>query len=166
MSAVKQKNRFLNQRSFAGLMDVYERNFHLLCRLLPDLDILPDSLVSRVESSLDLHLTIVERCKYTTTIMLTYYFPVSDNEKIADPDLTIKMYHDARQAEALACMKTGFMPVEHSPEDRKPYVDCRWKSNVFVEKWLRYSLEQGHIFSLERLGSKAVSSHIADLELI
>ena len=166
MNVVKQKNRLFAQRNFAGLMDVYERNYHLLCRLLPDLDTLPDSLVSRQEGSLDLHLTIVERCKYTTTILITYYFPVSDDEKVADPDLTIKLYHDTRQAEALACLKTGFMPVQHSPDDRKPYVDCRWESNIFVEKWLRYSLEQGHIFSLERLGSKAVSSQVVDLELI
>jgi len=147
----KQLEISLQQRSFAGLMDVYERNFQLLSQLLPDLDNIPDSLVSKVNGSLDLHLDIQERCKYTTTMLLTYYFPVGDGEKVADPGLVIKMYHDAHQAEALACTKTGFMPVEHSHTNREPYVDCRWESNIFVEKWLRFSLQQGHVFSNDKL---------------
>ena len=151
MNAVKrnQLKKILDRRSFAGLMDIYEQNFHLLKRLLPDIDNIPDILVSRVDGSPDLHLAIQERCKYTTTILLTYYFPQADGVKIADPGLTIKIYHDARQAEAMACMKTGFMPVEHSHQNKQPYVDCRWQSNVFVEKWLRFSIQQGHTFWLK-----------------
>jgi len=165
MNAVKHKQwkNGLDPRNFAGLMEVYERNYHLLNQILPDIDMLPNTMVSRVKGSLDLYMTILERCKYTTTIMMTYYFPVSDREKIADPDLTLKLYHDTRQAEALACMKTGFMPVDHNHMNKKPYMDCRWESNIFVEKWLRYSLEQGHIFSLERMQD---SNQLLDLELI
>ncbi|NOY66868.1 MAG: DUF1249 domain-containing protein [Gammaproteobacteria bacterium] len=165
MNAVKEKKKKsgLDFRNFAGLMDIYEKNYFLIEQILPDLDELPNSLVSHVEGSLDLYLTVLERCKYTTTIMMTYYFPVSDDEKIADPDLTLKLYHDTGQLEALACMKTGFMPVEHSHLNKKPYVDCRWESNIFVGKWLRYSLEQGHIFSRDRLKHK---SQLVDLEII
>jgi uncharacterized protein YqiB (DUF1249 family) len=68
---------------------------------------------------------------------------------VADPGVTVKVYHDARQAEALACMKTGFMSVEHSHTNQKPYVDCRWESNMFIGKWLSFSLQQGHIFTVE-----------------
>ena len=165
MNAVKYKQlkKRLDLRNFSGLMEIYERNYYLLSQILPDIDQLPDSMVSRAKGSLDLYLTILDRCKYTTTIMLTYYFPVSGDEKIADPDLTLKLYHDTRQAEALACMKTGFMPVDHSHINTKPYVDCRWESNIFVEKWLRYSLEQGHIFSHKRLQD---DSQLLDLEII
>ncbi len=160
MNVVKrnQLKYMMEQRSFAGLMDVYERNFHLLGLLLPDLDKLPDSMVSKVQDSLDLHLDILERCKYTTTLLLTYYFPDAGGEKVADPGLTIKMYHDTGQAEALACMKTGFMSVEHSHTNRAPYVDCRWESNIFVEKWLRFSLQQGHIFSFDKTAAESQSS--------
>jgi len=165
MNAVKQKQKKkgIDLRNFAGLMDVYERNYHLIDQIIPDLELLPNTMVSRINGSLDLYLTILERCKYTTTILLTYYFPVSDDEKIADPDLTLKLYHDTRQVEALACMKTGFMPVEHSHMNKKPYVDCRWESNIFVGKWLRYSLEQGHVFSLDRLQD---NTQLIDLEVI
>lgn len=144
-------------------MEIYERNYYLLDQMLPDIDQLPNTMVSHVSDSLDLYLTILERCKYTTTILLTYYFPVSVDEKMADPDLTLRLYHDTGQAEALACMKTGFMPVEHSHMNKKPYVDCRWESNIFVEKWLRFSIEQGHIFSLKRLQDE---KQLIDLDII
>jgi len=153
-------------RSFAGLMDVYERNYHLLGQLLPDLDKLPDSLVSKVPDSLDLHLDIIERCKYTTTVLLTYYFPDKNGVKVADPGLTIKLYHDTHQAEALACMKTGFMSVEHSNTNREPYMDCRWESNMFVEKWLRFSLQQGHHFTLDNIDNTSSEHHSSLTECI
>jgi len=159
MTLVKQKaiNKLLDQRSFASLMAVYERNYRLLAQLLPDLDLLPDALTSRVAGSLDLHLEVLERCKYTTSLRLTYYFPVNDDEHVADPDLTIKIYHDACQAEAMACRDKGFMPVEHHSGNKQPFIDCRWESNLFVEKWLRYSIDQGHIFSQERYDRNHVS---------
>ncbi len=158
MNAVKrnQLKKILARRSFAGLMELYEQNFNLLKLLLPDIVKIPDKLISRISGSPDLYLTIQERCKYTTTILLTYYFPVSEQESVANPGLVIKIYHDAGQAEAMACMKTGFMPVEHSHRNKQPYVDCRWQSNVFVEKWLRFTIHQGHIFSMQAIQSNQV----------
>lgn len=142
----KQFQKALQTRSFASLMELYERNYDLLNLLIPELDQLQNRQVSSQPDSLDLHLEIIERCKYTTTLHLTYYFPVGGGETLSDPGLTLKLYHDAEQAEALACLKTGFMPVEHSIENKEPYLDCRWESNMFVEKWLRYCLDQGHSF--------------------
>jgi uncharacterized protein YqiB (DUF1249 family) len=142
----KQFQKALQTRDFASLMALYERNYQLLNLLISELDELPTCTVSIQPDSLDLHLEIIERCKYTTTLHLTYYFPVGGGETLSDPGLTLKMYHDAEQAEALACLKTGFMPVEHSIENKEPYLDCRWESNMFVEKWLRYCLNQGHAF--------------------
>jgi len=139
----------LKRRNFASLMELYESNYELLDRLIPDLDKLPRSVVSHVPGSKDLYLTIIERCKYTTSILLTYYFEVSEQSKIADPDLVIRIYHDTRQAEAMACRRTGFMPAEHGPDNQKPFLDCRWESNIFVQKWLQYSLAQGHRLALE-----------------
>jgi len=167
MTAVKHKatNKILDQRDFASLMAVYERNFRLLEQLLPDLDLLPDGLTSTVTGSLDLHLEVLERCKYTTRLRLTYYFPVNDGH-VADPDLTINIYHDAGQAEAMACRKKGFMSVEHNDGNKRPFIDCRWESNLFVEKWLRYSIDQGHIFSQERFAQGQVSVYKTTVNFI
>jgi uncharacterized protein YqiB (DUF1249 family) len=150
MKAAKRDylKRILTRRSFAGLMDLYEENYRLLQTLAPDLDQLSGTVISRVAGSKDLYLTIQEKCKFTTTISLTYFFELDEGETIADPDLVIRIYYDARQAEAMACRPSGFMALENTAE-KKPYMDCRWESNLFVEKWLRYCIKQGYRFTRE-----------------
>ena len=69
---------FLHQgipaKNFAGLMELYECNYIRLRNLVPDVDVMPDSVISRIPGVLDLHLRVVERNKFTTTLHLTYYF--------------------------------------------------------------------------------------------
>ena len=62
------------QRDLPALIDLYEGNYLRAMRLLPDLDSLEGTLVSRVAGALDLYATIEERFKYTTTVLLTYRF--------------------------------------------------------------------------------------------
>lgn len=137
----------LNRRSFHGLMDLYEQNYSLLDTLISDMGAMPVQTESRVAGSPTLFLTIEERCKYTTMVSITYYFETSDGERIADPDLRIRIYHDAMQAEATSCRNTGSMALPASRVQKSPTVDCIWDSNLFLEKWLKYSLEQGHLFT-------------------
>lgn len=136
----------LDRRSFNGLMDLYEQIYHLLGTLIPQLDVMPVRTESKVAEFPTLFLTIEERCKYTTTVSMTYYFDTSDGERIADPDLKVRIYHDAKQAEALLCRNIKFTMQRSSGVLKSPAVDCRWESNLFLEKWLNYSLEQGHQF--------------------
>lgn len=143
--------RVLSRRSFAGLMDLYEQNYRLLNDLIPDLEQLPDRVVSGVPQGKDLYLTIQEKCRFTTTVSLTYYFDSDSCGSRAEPDLLVRIYHDAGQAEAMACRRDGFMPFQDNDAGHKAYLDCRWESNLFVEKWLRYLLGQGYRFSLDRV---------------
>ena len=62
------------RRDLPALIDLYEGNYLRAMRLLPDLDNLEGTLVSRVAGALDLYATIEERFKYTTTVLLTYRF--------------------------------------------------------------------------------------------
>jgi uncharacterized protein YqiB (DUF1249 family) len=127
-------------------MDLYDGNYRLIRMLIPDLDRMPDCSVSRVDGSPDLYLKIVERCKYTTIISLSYIFETDDGECIADPNLIIRLYHDARQVEAMSCRNSGFMPANKKRFGDTPALNCKWESNLFLEKWLDYSLQQGHRF--------------------
>lgn len=138
--------RLLKRRSFPGLMDLYEGNYVLLQRLIPDLGSVGPSEVSRASGSPDLHLRVLERCKYTTTLLLTYYFEAADGTRIADPDLRVRVYHDARVVETMACRRGGYMVVDPLVGKGKKEMDCRWDSNLFLRKWLEYSLAQGHGF--------------------
>lgn len=136
--------------SFSGLMTVYESNFIKLARLIADLDD-PDAERSRISRStrdLDLHADIQQREPYTTTLKLTYWFDEGRQEPVPDPDLIVRVYHDARLAEARAQRedhrhaKLREIASRHSHE-----LGRRWRNNIMLNKWLDYLLDMGHAIS-------------------
>ena len=133
--------------SFAALMTLYESNFIRLGWLLAIDAPIPESAVSANTDDIPLYLDVVERARYTTTIRLTYYFE-EDGRKIADPNLQVRIYNDARLVEALACTR------HHRHEmlrefDTGPGAELarRWDRNVMLNKWLEYCVDLGHKFS-------------------
>jgi len=137
-------------RSFAGLMEMYEWNYIRLRRLCPDLTELDAYSISQVPDALDLHLRVLEQCPFTTTLGLTYVFFDVQAGVQANPDLRLRVYHDARQVEVLgrACRhRRGRVRVEDLPGDT--VLECKWKLNRFLYKWLSYCLRQGHSFARE-----------------
>ncbi|MDH3871949.1 MAG: DUF1249 domain-containing protein [Gammaproteobacteria bacterium] len=134
-------------RSFAGLMELYECNYIRLRNLVPDLDAIPDALISRVPGALDLHLRIIERCKFTTTLNLTYHFRDEEGEFPA-PDLQLRIYHDAQVGEVIACgRRRGLRHAEYNRMHHNYSLDEKWRMNRFLQKWLGYCLMQGHRFN-------------------
>lgn len=131
-------------RSFAALMDLYEANYIRLRRLCPDLGSAQGRRVSRATGAMDLHLTVVEQTPYTTTARLTYLFADRDHHR-ASPDVLVRMYHDARQVEVLGrhC-RPGDMTVSVEDLPRWHGLECKWRLNRFLFKWLGYCLRQGH----------------------
>jgi uncharacterized protein len=133
-------------RNFAGLMELYECNYIRLRSLVPELGFMSDHVVSRIDGVLDLHLRIVERCKFTTTLNLSYYF--CDNEGcFPAPDMQVRMYHDAQVGEVISCGRRR--GVRHAVYNRM--FNCytlseKWRMNRFLQKWLGYCLMQGHRF--------------------
>jgi uncharacterized protein YqiB (DUF1249 family) len=137
-------------RDLPALMELYELNYIQLRQLVPDLDAIQDNSVSRAEGALRLHLTVCERCKYTTTLHLTYQFSDEGGEFPA-PDLTVRMYHDAQVAEVMSRggtrgrRDTGYDRFRHQYS-----IEAKWQANRFLHKWLGYCLRQGHGFSPAR----------------
>lgn len=130
--------------TFAGLMDLYECNYIGLRRLVANLPAAGTALVSRIPGGLDLHLTINQRFRYTSELCLTYYFQ-HDQQPLAQPNLTIRIYHDARLAEVMAAHLRHWpvFAAEHDTALRN-----RWHVNRFLYKWLHYCLHQGHRFDV------------------
>ncbi len=126
-------------------MELYEENYARLRRLVPGLERLRGRAVSHVQGTPSLYLETVAQARYTTTLHLTYYFEVGDG-RIADPDLHIRACHDARVVEVVACGRSGHRPLPPPARYGAPVLDCKWESNVFLEKWLSYMLDQGHCF--------------------
>lgn len=145
----KRGIQFVRPGSFQGLMAVYESNWRRLKQLLGPRSLreLPDEIVSAVPGDLDLHLLMEERSPYTTTFRLTYFFD-SAGENDAEPDLRVRLYHDAQLAEALSCRRIHHRHrlLEHFQGEARNELARRWHRNILLNKWLEYCLEQGHSF--------------------
>jgi uncharacterized protein YqiB (DUF1249 family) len=132
--------------SFVSLMTLYESNFVRLKWIVTDLSSLAGHVVSRVGSDCDLHLTVTEKCRYTSVLRLTYEF-AQDQETVQDPNLEVCVYHDARLAEVRNF--TGFVRHSHMAKlqlQLKRELDQRWSQNMMLNKWLEYCAERGHRF--------------------
>ncbi len=150
-------------RTLASLMELQDSSFRRLLRLAPQLREMRGTFTSRVADALDLHLSVIEKFKYTTTILLTYEF-AGGAGALAEPNVTIRLYHDARLAEVISdarrhrsrtthhCHRRGGSPSE---------LERKWEQSRFLQKWLGYCLRQGHLF----LSCNASSLEPADIPL-
>ena len=130
-------------RGFVSLMDLYENNFLRFRKLVPDLDALAEHAYSRINGCMGLHITVLDRSRFTTTLRMTYHF-TEGSRLYAEPDLKLRVYHDARLVEVLSGhLKHGRQKLEHLPADAKLE---KWKLNRFLFKWLGFCLHQGHQF--------------------
>jgi len=134
------------QRDLPALIDLYEGNYLRIARLLPDLDNLEGTLVSRVAGALNLYVTIEERFKYTTTFLLTYRF-IDESGLTLEPNARVCVYHDVRAAELVShCRRKRTRKVHQWLRGRMPELDSRWEMNRFLYKWLKFCSNQGHLF--------------------
>ncbi|MGB5510826.1 MAG: DUF1249 domain-containing protein [Woeseiaceae bacterium] len=132
-------------RSFVGLMALYESNYLRLLRLLPELEQLDGCFRSRVAGDCDLYLEVLERCRYTVTLSLTYHLK-TDEGLILDPDITVRAYLDGRLAEAMMVgNRQRHMVLRKFLDEHKRELDLRWRRNIVLNKWLEYLSDQGHL---------------------
>ena len=134
-------------RSFVSLMTLYESNFIRFGWLVPDLRRISGSMRSVVAGEPELELSVVEQCRYTTTLGMSYLFDDAGG-LLRDPELEIRVYHDARLAEARATSVEPAHPQlrrlsRSLPRDN----DRRWSCNMLLNKWLEYCAGTGHRFA-------------------
>ena len=134
-----RRGRAANARSFAGLMELYEQNYMRLRNIAPDLNV-ADEMISSVPGHQDLYLSITQRCRYTTMLRMTYQFE-EDDQLLFEPDLHLKIYHDARVVEV-----QQFHSRSRGPMVMANIIEQKWRMNRFLYKWLGYCLYQGHYF--------------------
>jgi len=132
--------------SFTALMHLYESNYVRIHWLLDDLASLPPEQCSRPREDLPLYLEVLETSRYTTTLRLTYFFEEGQG-LVADPDLTVRVYHDAGLAEAMACRRqhlhAALKQFDTAPGEE---LGRRWARNSMLNKWLEYCYDHGHRF--------------------
>lgn len=145
MFALRENALIVPARSFASLMELYENNYIYVRRLVPQIDALEPQEVSQVASAVDLHLGVLDRARYTTTLSLTHCF---DEGERRSPDLLVRVYHDARTAEAMP--SAGLERFDLWGDESTPAAGSlrwRWEVNRFLNRWLRYCLGEGHHFA-------------------
>jgi len=138
--------------SFVSLMTLYESNYIRLGWIVSGLRELGESTLSQVADDCALRLSVLERGPYTTTLSLAYLFEI-DGEVYPDPELGVRVYHDARLVEALGPARrpahTELRRIHDSAQRATggPRRDGRWARNVMLNKWLEYCAERGHRFA-------------------
>jgi uncharacterized protein YqiB (DUF1249 family) len=140
-------------RSFVALMGLYESNYTRLGWLVEDIGRLEGVARSSVRGDCELVLTVTDRGPYTATFTLTYLLPERDATGAAAsaPDMSVRVYHDARLAEALgwaASHEHEALRQMRSGVERE--LDQRWARNTMLNKWLEYCVERGHRFPQAR----------------
>lgn len=130
--------------TFAGLMELYENNYLKISKLCGNFNKIHEHSVSRAGRDLDLYLRVIERSRYTITLNLTYrFYRVGQSEYQALPDVLVKVYFDAMQAEVLQRSARRGM---NSRSAARPNLNNKWQNNRFLFKWLSFCLHQGHCF--------------------
>jgi uncharacterized protein YqiB (DUF1249 family) len=135
-------------RTFVALMALYESNYIRLNWLAGELTALAGCHRSVVRGDCDLLLTVGACSPYTTTLNLTYLLPEPAGPPQQYPDMSIRIYQDARLVEAqewASAHPHGVLRALRQRAERE--LDQRWARNVMLNKWLEYSLERGHRFS-------------------
>jgi len=141
--------------SFVSLMTLYESNYIRLRGLVGDVRPMAGRIVSTAPSDCDLHLEIVEQSPYTSVLRLTYFFEDAAGQ-VADPDLEVRVYHDARLAEASRCARWVRHPgLESIRSSLSMSLGERWLRNMLLNKWLDYCVDRGHRFVGAPAGTRA-----------
>lgn len=133
--------------SFGGLMALYESNFLRLMNLLgtTKIDANLDFYSSAAEDE-DLFLSVESLSRYTQVLRLTYQFDEPEGF-VADPDLCVRVYLDARMTEVVSWAEHHRHRVLldlHRHISRR--VNHCWSRNMVLSKWLDFLLDKGHRF--------------------
>ena len=122
-----------------------DANYLRLCKLLPGLS---DRQHWRYQMPRGcLELSVQERSRYTTEVCMSARADAGDSDWIAPPQLTVRLYHDARMAEVVAIDGRG--PVGEQgldvtyPNPRMQRADERQQANRFLGEWLGHCLANG-----------------------
>jgi hypothetical protein len=131
--------------TFTGLMSLYESNYIKLHHLATELEWPVDAVVSAPLRDQALYADILRREPYTTTLRLTYWLPDELGAVMAEPDLVLRIYHDARLVEAVSCAESlRHAKLRELARGSHAELGRRWQLNMLLNKWLDYLFEVGH----------------------
>ena len=143
-TAVARIDRIPRLSRFGWLMGLYAENFGKLTRLFEPADLGVGTYASSIGDGLDLRLDVLAQHRFTSELRLTY--SVCDPQTgEPDPSAFVRLYRDARQAEATHCyVGRRWQDVIGMYPPAEAVIGHRMRMNTFLGKWLDYLAERGH----------------------
>lgn len=125
----------------SDLQAVCEANYARLTRLLNDLEVENLSFQLRFSDTLCYRLRLMDAGRYTSTLEVTQQ--LSPTDTLRQPDMIVRLYHDARMAEVTQCAQmSSFEPRYSYPNRRMHHPDEKHMLNRFLGEWLSFCLRQ------------------------
>ncbi len=125
-------------------MWVFEENFRLLQRLLPELEQGGDRFLLSAGEGEELELLILERARYTTMVELGKAFRI-DGEWLPDLSMQLRVYHDARVVEVVAYQGCQRIPARYQVDNHgRHHKDDKRQINFLLHDLLHYCLRLGY----------------------
>ncbi len=122
-----------------------DANYWRLSRLMPDLATVSGrafGLTLRNSAMAQVAIEVIERARYTTTLRVSH---LAEFPWLRVPEILVRMYHDARTAEVLACRDERPREGRYSyPNERMYHIDEKAQINAFLGEWLSHCLDHGH----------------------
>ena len=143
-------------------MGLYAENHGHLVRLFAPQALEEGRYLSSIGDGLDLRLDVIECHRYTVELRMTYDIndPVTGEP---DPSAYVRLYRDARQAEATHCyVGRRWQDVVGMYPPPEALISHRMRMNTFLGKWLEYLAERGHgVATLRRVEGQPAPVRLA-----
>jgi len=123
-----------------------EVNYCRLLKLLPDLDDTQQWHFAVSDESLhlgEMAIKVTERSKYTT--LLRIFQKDNWGDWLSQPELSVRLYHDARMAEVVGYQKQRHFDGRYLyPNTKMRQPDEKLQINLFLGEWLAHLTQYGH----------------------
>jgi uncharacterized protein YqiB (DUF1249 family) len=112
-----------------------------MLKLLPDCDTHNLHYEFEVGDNLKYRIHIIDSSRYTSTLVMAQ---ISANTPVfLQPEMKIRLYHDAKLAEVLEAQRTSRLkPVYEYPNLNMHQRNEKYMVNVFLAEWLHFCLSQ------------------------
>lgn len=89
-------------------------------------------------------LKVLESAKYTQVLYLEQI--QTAGKWLNNPEMTVRVYHDARMAEVVSCFQQRrIQAVNEYPNQKMHLPDEKLQLNGFLADWLNYCIKHGHL---------------------
>lgn len=134
----------INDSGSRSPMWLFEENFRLLQRLLPEVHPGGERYCLSAEQGYEVSIQILERCPYTTMLALSMPFSI-DGEWLPQLSLQLRISHDARVVEVSAYQGCERIPPRYQVTTYGRHLrDDKRQINRLLHDLLRYCLRQGY----------------------